>query len=433
MFNGLDIICVSSIDWDFLWQQHQEIMSAFARGNNRVLFIENTGVRSPRLSRFDINRILHRVTTRWHAPRGFRRMHDRLDVYSPLVLPFPYSRVAQRVNRRILVAAVRSWMRSVGAENPILWTFLPTQITLDLMREVPHRLLVYYCTDNFAATSAEASQVLPTEREVIRSAQAVFAMSQAMAEHCHRYNDAVVRIPMGVNLERFERVREGTLESPDDLRGCRPPIIGYVGGVRHTIDQELIKRVARERPDWTLVFVGPIQMPIAELSAYPNIRFLGAKAHEEVARYIRAFDCCILPYVKNAYTDSVSPAKLFEYLIMGKPVVATDIAELAPLAASQSRCPIVYVAPDSETFLRYLDLAVTGPDGHAEARIAAARQQGWDRKIEMIATVIEERLGACDAQTVRVSGGRAAGGAAREQNRPPLREAVPGGHHRSSL
>jgi glycosyltransferase involved in cell wall biosynthesis len=252
-------------------------------------------------------------------------------------------------------------------------------------------MLVYYCTDNFAATSPRASGVIRTEREVIRRADVVFAMSQAMVEHCRRYNDTVVRVPMGVNVEHFERI--GNSGPPaDDLRGCDRPIIGYVGGVRRTIDQELIKRVARERPQCTLVFVGPIQMSVSELKAYPNIVFLGPKSHDEVPRFVRAFDCCILPYVKNAYTDSVSSAKLYEYLIMGKPVVATNIAELAPFAAAPDATPIVYVAPDADTFLRYLDRALTEPEGFAAARIAAAREQGWDRKIETIAGVIEERL-----------------------------------------
>ena len=30
MLRNVDIVCFSSIDWDFIWQGHQEIMSAFA-------------------------------------------------------------------------------------------------------------------------------------------------------------------------------------------------------------------------------------------------------------------------------------------------------------------------------------------------------------------------------------------------------------------
>ena len=38
-----DVICLSSIEWDFRWQGHQEIMSTLAAEGHRVLFVENGG------------------------------------------------------------------------------------------------------------------------------------------------------------------------------------------------------------------------------------------------------------------------------------------------------------------------------------------------------------------------------------------------------
>ena len=59
MLKGENIICISSIDWNFVWQGHQEVMSTFARNGNRILFVENTGVRGPRIG--DISRIKDRI------------------------------------------------------------------------------------------------------------------------------------------------------------------------------------------------------------------------------------------------------------------------------------------------------------------------------------------------------------------------------------
>ena len=59
MLKDENIICISSIDWDFIWQGHHEIMSTFAKNGNRVLFIENTGVRPPMIR--DIPRIRKRI------------------------------------------------------------------------------------------------------------------------------------------------------------------------------------------------------------------------------------------------------------------------------------------------------------------------------------------------------------------------------------
>ncbi|MEA2662878.1 MAG: hypothetical protein QOH08_2450, partial [Chloroflexota bacterium] len=48
---GASIVCLSGLDWDYVWQAHQEITYRFAAAGNRVVFVDNTGgVRSVRLS-----------------------------------------------------------------------------------------------------------------------------------------------------------------------------------------------------------------------------------------------------------------------------------------------------------------------------------------------------------------------------------------------
>src|SRR3954449_10042192 len=78
MLRGQDIICFSSIDWQFIWQGHQEIMSTFAANGNRVLFVENTGVRAPSLR--DLPRIRDRVRNWWRGTKGFRHERDNLSI-----------------------------------------------------------------------------------------------------------------------------------------------------------------------------------------------------------------------------------------------------------------------------------------------------------------------------------------------------------------
>src|SRR5438093_4460499 len=95
-----DILCISSIDWDFIWQGHQEIMSTLAAEGHRVLFLENTGVRAPKVR--DLPRVRQRIRNWWRGTKGFREERPNLFVYSPLVFPFPYSRVARWANRLLL-------------------------------------------------------------------------------------------------------------------------------------------------------------------------------------------------------------------------------------------------------------------------------------------------------------------------------------------
>lgn len=391
MLSHQNIICVSSIDWDFLWQQHQEIMSTYAANGNTVLFIENTGVRSPRLA--DVPRLIQRFRNWRRGLRGFRQEMEGLYVYSPLVLPFPHSRIARRVNRWVLVSSVRRWMRSVGFRDPILWAFLPTWVTLDLARAIGHRALVYYCSDNFGATSRQARKVVKAEREVIRRADVVFAMSGNMLEYCRRFNPTAVQISMGVRAELFEKVRDSAVAIPDDLAAMPRPVVGYVGGVRQWIDQELVRRVAEAHPEWSVVFVGPLQTAVQGLAALPNVRFLGPKPHAEVPRYVKFFDCCILPYLKTEYTDSVSPAKLHEYLIMGKPVVSTNLAEVERTVADEGPGGgLLYVAKDHAEFVKGIEQALSERGEHAADRIALATRHAWGAKIEAMSALIQRTL-----------------------------------------
>ena len=100
---GKDILCISSIDWDFNWQGHQEIMATLAGQGNRVLFVENTGVRAPKLR--DLPRLRRRLMNWLRSTKGFRQEAKNLFVYSPLILPFPYSRLSRRIRSDSVVIA----------------------------------------------------------------------------------------------------------------------------------------------------------------------------------------------------------------------------------------------------------------------------------------------------------------------------------------
>src|SRR2546430_9160886 len=75
-------------------------MSPLAAQGHRVLFVENTGVRAPRAR--DLPRVRQRIRNSWRGTKGFRQERPNLFVYSPLLLPPPYSRAARAINRFLL-------------------------------------------------------------------------------------------------------------------------------------------------------------------------------------------------------------------------------------------------------------------------------------------------------------------------------------------
>ncbi len=391
LIQGRDIICISSIDWDFIWQGHQEIMSTLARNGNRVLYIENTGVRMPRLK--DLPRLRLRLCNWWRGVKGFRQDRQNLFVYSPLILPFPYSRIAGWLNRMMLCRALRRWMRAAGFGRPIVWTFLPTPLALDVIRELNPELTVYYCIDDLASSSPAAQRISRTETELFKEADLVFVTSEKLRQRAARSREQVHLFPFGVDFEKFERVRTSGEPVPDDLKALSYPTVGYLGGLHQWVDQKLLADVARRLPSVSFALVGPAQTDVSALAVCQNIHLLGARPHAEVPRYLKGFDVGLVPYRLHDYTAHVYPTKLNEYLAMGMPVVATDLPEIRRF--NQDHDDVVMVARDAERFADAITKSLANRDpGEVQRRIDVAKSNSWTARIACMSLLMEEALAA---------------------------------------
>jgi uncharacterized SAM-binding protein YcdF (DUF218 family) len=384
-----DVLCVSSIDWDFIWQGHQEIMSRLAAQGHRVLFVENTGVRAPKVR--DLPRVRQRIRNWWRGTKGFREERPNLFVYSPLLLPLPYFWLARWINRTLLTRALQRWMGATGFHRPIVWTFLPTPLAVDVIRAIDPQVTIYYCIDDLASSSPGARKIVPSEESLFRQADLVFVTSEKLRQRAARFSRRVHLFPFGVNLERFDAVRQSGDPAPSDIRSLARPIVGYVGGLHQWVDQPLLAAVASRLPEVTFALVGPAQTDVSILERCPNVRLFGQRPHPDVPRYVKSFDVGIVPYVLAEYTANVYPTKLNEYLSMGIPVVATDLPEIRRFNKDHGN--VVEVAGGAEAFAASIQesLADSVPD-EIDRRIAVAHENSWQNRLLAMGRLIEEAI-----------------------------------------
>jgi uncharacterized SAM-binding protein YcdF (DUF218 family)/glycosyltransferase involved in cell wall biosynthesis len=382
-----DILCVSSIDWDFIWQGHQEIMSRMAAQGHRVLFVENTGVRAPKVR--DLPRVRQRIRNWWRGTKGFRQERPNLFVYSPLLLPLPYFWLARWINRRLLSRALRRWMEAVGFNRPVLWTFLPTPLALDIIAAVDPQVTIYYCIDDLASSSRGARKIVASEERLFKQADLVFVTSERLQSRAAKFRTEVHLFPFGVNLERFEEVRRAPDNPPDDVRSLARPVVGYVGGLHQWIDQALLAGVAQRLPDVSFALVGPAQTDVSTLQRCANVTLFGQRAHPDLPRYVKEFDVGIVPYLLTDYTANVYPTKLNEYLSMGIPVVATDLPEIRRF--NRDHGDVVQVAADADAFANAIRQALNGASTPqvVTRRIEVAQANSWERRIAAMIRLID--------------------------------------------
>jgi hypothetical protein len=110
-------LIISSIDWSVNWQIHHQLATSLVAQGNRVLFMENTGVRPPRPG--DLQRVISRLRNWLRSTRGFTEARPGLTLFSPLLLPFPYSKLCLLINRFLLYRALSKWMKIARFSDPV--------------------------------------------------------------------------------------------------------------------------------------------------------------------------------------------------------------------------------------------------------------------------------------------------------------------------
>jgi hypothetical protein len=115
------------------------------------------------------------------------------------------------------------------------------------------------------------------------------------------------------------------------LKNNYTKIVGYYGAIAPWVDFDLIEYSLKKLPQFAFIFIGPIFEMEEKVNFlkdnYDNIYFIKEMDRKYLISYLQSFDMCIIPFIKNNITDSVSPVKIYEYIVANKPVITTNILE----------------------------------------------------------------------------------------------------------
>ena len=116
--------------------------------------------------------------------------------------------------------------------------------------------------------------------------------------------------------------------------------IGYVGQLYSGKGMEVIAKIAPKCQWANFHIVGGLEKDIEywkrELNDFDNVFFYGFVPHSQTVSYIESFDVVIAPYQKKVsgrggksnISQWMSPLKIFEYMALAKPIVASDLPVL---------------------------------------------------------------------------------------------------------
>jgi glycosyltransferase involved in cell wall biosynthesis len=340
-----DLVCLSHLRWDFVYQRPQHLLSRCAR-DRRVFFVEEP-LRADAAPHLD-----------------FSRRDCGVDV----VVPYLPHGLDDEECEMMLRSLIDELVDREAMHSYVLWYYTP--MALGFTRHLRPAASVYDCMDELSAFFGASAVLRERDRELLRHADLVFTGGRSLHEAKRELRPTAHLFPSSIDAAHFRRARHSQLD-PADQAALRRPRLGYFGVIDERLDLELLAGIADLRPDFELVMIGPVaKIDPATLPRRPNIHYLGQKPYAELPAYIAGWDAALMPFAHNASTRYISPTKTPEYLASGRPVVATALRDVVDPYGVQG---LVTIAGSPEEFVAAVEV---------ERELGATRRAEWLRRVD---------------------------------------------------
>jgi glycosyltransferase involved in cell wall biosynthesis len=270
----------------------------------------------------------------------------------------------------------------------------------NIVSRLHKKFLVYDCNDDHSSFPGMRSWTTAYFHKTAREADAVFASSEALFDKVAGVRGAdhgCYYLGNGVDYEHYQRpfsAKDDTEPAPGGVRTAEKPRLGYMGALAPWLDFEALADLARRRPQWEIVLVGPVLLGVEDrvkkLTSLPNVFHLPAVSYDKLPGVLAQFTVGLIPFRYNELTRGVNPNKMYEYLASGLPVVttrfSTEVAKYPDVVKAVDPGDAFVAACDE--FMNVLSSRAEGA-GFAESARAVARENDWN----VIAAAFWKRIG----------------------------------------
>ncbi len=257
------------------------------------------------------------------------------------------------------------------------------------------------------------------ERRAINLASSVVVVSNTLRDYYVGLGfpqDRFSVVPNGVDLSQFDpTIRADAVRDRFGLHGSL--VIGFVGVLVSWIGidwfLEVLVHLGSVLNNVKLLIVGQgeLEPRLRQIAANPvlkgRVHFAGFVPHAEVPEYLASFDIAVAPY-RKVDLFYFSPMKLYEYLAMGKPVIAPRMGQNVELI-QHGENGLLYEPDDAEEMLAHLRLLIQDAElrlrlGRAALKRSHEMAWTWERNAAAILDVCRAVAGFRMDRTISLPG-----------------------------
>jgi glycosyltransferase involved in cell wall biosynthesis len=392
--NGKDIIMIANQPWDYALGSNCKNIAEELAKNNRVLHVNPPVDRKVLLTKSDEGWVKKAKAVLEGKIAPLEKVQDNVWVLTPAVvvesinkIPIAFIHdVFNRINSWKFSNAIRKSLRELDFKNTIIFNDNVIARAFYLKEMLRPSLHIYYIRDYLVSQPYYKKHGIRLERKLIEKSDIIVANSLFLRDYASGFNPNSHYVGQGCELNIFNH--KAKWPKPTELQTLNGPVIGYIGYLTSLrLDISLIHFIAKSKPDWNIVLVGPEDKAFKEskLHQLKNVVFTGNKNSDELQKYVQHFDICINPQLINDLTIGNYPRKIDEYLAMGKPTVATRTKAMEVFSA------YCYLASNKEEYLNMISQALVEDSGDKQqSRIEFAAYHNWGQNVKDMGSVIIE-------------------------------------------
>ena len=389
-----DIVVVGIQPWDIeIGSNCKDIATEFSK-HNRVLYINNPISRHTAKNDSESQQVKNRLEVIEDPSKALKKIGDNMWTYAPPVfihsinfLPstglFSYF---NRLNNKKIAIEIKKAIAELNFKNFILFNDQHMFLGFHLKEMLKPELYIYYIRDNLQNVRYWNKHGKVLEPKLIAKADLVFTNSLLYEERARAFNNESYMVGQGCDTALYQ---DSKVDIADEMKALKKPVIGYVGYLSSKrLDIEVIEHIAKERPHYTIVLVGPEDDTFknSDLHNMKNVVFLGPKPPETLPSYIKAFNIAINPQRLTKATMGNYPRKIDEYLAMGKATLGTWTRAMEYFKDS------VYLAKTKEEYVELIDKALQEDNNELRnKRMEIGHLHSWTTCVELMYDYISKK------------------------------------------